>query len=186
MRTTALFYPGVVQQLLRLFSVVAVATLFGTLSLLLVPVQGSQDADVRIVTPAELQTANGVVDPNRIWLSIGGKVYDVSVGKTYYGPGGPYHAFAGRDAPVPFVTGIFTDEEAAKSWRDLTPSQLSSLHHWISFYDTHFEKNRKYPLVGHLQGTFYHADGTPTEERKEMLAAVEAAIAPKDRSKTEL
>lgn len=37
-------------------------------------------------------------DEGRILLSINRKVFDVTKGKNFYGPGGPYGNFAGRDA----------------------------------------------------------------------------------------
>jgi len=34
---------------------------------------------------------------DRIYLALGGKVYDVTKSAMFYGPGGAYHVFAGRD-----------------------------------------------------------------------------------------
>jgi membrane-associated progesterone receptor component len=33
----------------------------------------------------------------KIYLALGGKVYDVTKSAMFYGPGGAYHVFAGRD-----------------------------------------------------------------------------------------
>lgn len=46
-------------------------------------------------------------------MAVNGTVYDVSAAPSTYGPGGPYHIFAGRDATRAFVTGCFQ--------QDLTP-----------------------------------------------------------------
>lgn len=44
---------------------------------------------------------SGGADPSkRILLAIEGEVYDVTRGKNFYGPGGPYAIFAGRDASI--------------------------------------------------------------------------------------
>ena len=125
-------------------------------------------SDRVMITADELKVANGV-DSDKIWLSMAGNIYDVTEGKTFYGPGGPYHVFSGRDAPVPYVTGVFTEEEAAKSWRVLEPHQLKELKHWLSFYK---DKPDKYPQVGYLIGRFYTEDGVATKERSEFINAV--------------
>ena len=36
-------------------------------------------------------------DGEKIYLALGGKVYDVTKSAMFYGPGGAYHIFAGRD-----------------------------------------------------------------------------------------
>lgn len=38
------------------------------------------------------------------------EVFDVSAGAKYYGPGGGYHGFAGRDATKAFLNLCFTEE----------------------------------------------------------------------------
>ncbi|KAG8902499.1 hypothetical protein FRB99_004400 [Tulasnella sp. 403] len=48
-------------------------------------------------TPKTLYKYNGNDDP-RILLAIDRKVFDVTAGASFYGPGGPYGNFAGRDA----------------------------------------------------------------------------------------
>ena len=49
-------------------------------------------------------------------LALLGVVYDVSRGKEYYGPGGGYSFFAGRDASRAYVTGKF---EVSVDWKDV-------------------------------------------------------------------
>jgi membrane-associated progesterone receptor component len=48
-------------------------------------------------TPHELSEFDGQKN-KRILMGIRGRVYDVTVGAHFYGPGGPYGNFAGRDA----------------------------------------------------------------------------------------
>ena len=49
------------------------------------------------ITPDELAKHDGR-DPFRpVYLSIKGTVYDVTPGRSFYGPGGGYAAFAGRE-----------------------------------------------------------------------------------------
>jgi hypothetical protein len=101
-------------------------------------------------------------DGGAIWISIMGEVYDVSSGPEYYAPGAGYSAFAGKEGSVPFVTGIFTDEEMNKSLKHLTNMQLKQLNDWRGFY----KKEEKYPFVGLLQGRYYDENGKPTKSLK--------------------
>jgi predicted heme/steroid binding protein len=48
-------------------------------------------------TPTELAVFDGKTN-KRILMGIRGRVYDVTAGANFYGPGGPYGNFAGRDA----------------------------------------------------------------------------------------
>ncbi|KAG5925030.1 hypothetical protein E4U42_004481 [Claviceps africana] len=53
-------------------------------------------------------------DPSKpLYLAINGTIYDVSNGRRMYGPGGSYHALAGRDAARAFVTGCFAEDQTA-------------------------------------------------------------------------
>ena len=45
----------------------------------------------------ELKEYDGSDPSKPIYLAIRGRVYDVTVGKDFYEPGGPYHLFAGKD-----------------------------------------------------------------------------------------
>jgi membrane-associated progesterone receptor component len=51
----------------------------------------------KVYTPTTLEPFHGK-DGGRILLAISGVVYDVSAGANFYGPGGMYGNFAGRDA----------------------------------------------------------------------------------------
>ena len=49
-----------------------------------------------------------------MYLAIRGRVFDVSPGRNFYGPGGPYENFAGRDATRGLAKGSFDDEMLTK------------------------------------------------------------------------
>ena len=51
----------------------------------------------RTYTPRTLLPFNGAAD-GPIYVAVRGHVYDVTPGRQFYGPGGPYANFAGRDA----------------------------------------------------------------------------------------
>jgi predicted heme/steroid binding protein len=119
-------------------------------------------------------------DGGDIWISIMGEVYDVTSGRDFYGEGGPYSVFSGRDGSVPFITGVFTPEEAKKSLIDtLSAAQLVSLEQWRTFY----ADNEKYPLIGLLEGSLYDKDGNPTEELKTVRERIANFVPPEKKER---
>lgn len=65
------------------------------------------------MTDAELAAYDGTDPTKPIYLALNGSIYDVTAGKNYYGKGGMYGFFSGKDASRGFVTGCFDT--------DLTP-----------------------------------------------------------------
>ncbi|KAL9069178.1 MAG: hypothetical protein Q9161_005701 [Pseudevernia consocians] len=59
------------------------------------------------LTDRELSIYNGTDPTIPILLAVNGTIYDVSASPHFYGPGGSYSFFAGRDATRSFVTGCF-------------------------------------------------------------------------------
>ena len=81
-----------------------------------------------------------------LYLAINGSVYDVSVSRTIYGPGGPYSKFAGKDAARAWVTGCFgKPDEFTYDLREIDEKEArNAIQNWQDFYDNH----RKYWYVG--------------------------------------
>lgn len=114
------------------------------------------------------------MDEITIWISIMGEVYDVTEGTEYYSPGKSYSAFAGRDASVPFCTGKFTPEEAAKGPDVLKNSELPALADWRDFY----RKHNVYKFVGRLIDPRYFGEtGEPTEAMMQLQERIQIARA---------
>lgn len=98
------------------------------------------------LTDAQLELYDGSHPGEPIYVAVGGKVYDVSANPLTYGPGGPYHFFAGRDAARAFHTGCFQTD---LTWdvRGLDPEAVAKdIKGWQGF----FEKNSKYFYVGEV------------------------------------
>ncbi|KAK7208441.1 hypothetical protein BZA70DRAFT_273736 [Myxozyma melibiosi] len=101
----------------------------------------------RNFTDSELALYNGKTPGLPIYLAINSSVFDVSEGRTSYGPGGPYHIFAGRDATRAFVTGCFTSD-LTHDLRGIDEEKIKTdVAHWVGF----FEKSNKYWYVGHVE-----------------------------------
>ncbi|UKZ77260.1 hypothetical protein TrVFT333_004980 [Trichoderma virens FT-333] len=62
------------------------------------------------LTPEQLAAYDGKDTSKPVYIAINGTIFDVSVGRHIYGPGGSYSYFAGCDAARAFVTGCFADD----------------------------------------------------------------------------
>ncbi|CAG8502151.1 4761_t:CDS:2 [Ambispora leptoticha] len=89
-------------------------------------------------TLEELSKYDGSDPDLPIYLAINGEVFDVTQGRDYYGKGGSYGFFSGRDASRAYITGCFSSpSHLSHDLRGLTPDQLKSLEGWASFYRDH-------------------------------------------------
>jgi len=86
-----------------------------------------------------------------VYLAVRGRVFDVSSGRNFYGPGGPYENFAGRDASRGLACGSFDEDMLTKdldgpldTLSDLGQEEMEALRGW----EERFEE--KYLVVGKL------------------------------------
>jgi len=99
----------------------------------------------RDFTVAELKAYDGNQPDGRVLVAVNGTVYDVTRGKRFYGPGGPYAAFGGRDASRGLATFSVTASELEyDDLSDLTPPEMDSVREW------EMQFKEKYELVGRL------------------------------------
>jgi len=92
-------------------------------------------------------------EPKPVYLSVAGKVFDVSSGREFYGPGGPYELFAGHECGVALAKMSFETEHLDDiAGCQKTPAgklsyvEADELDNWV----TKFEHFKCYPVVGAL------------------------------------
>lgn len=104
----------------------------------------------RTYTPHTLLPFDGQ-EGRPVFLAVRGRVFDVSSGRNFYGPGGPYENFAGRDASRGLASHSFDESMLTKNLDgpldpldDLTAEQLDAVQGWEERFDS------KYLVVGRL------------------------------------
>ncbi|KAF9889968.1 hypothetical protein FE257_006842 [Aspergillus nanangensis] len=104
----------------------------------------------RTFVPTTLLEFNGEGERG-VYLAVRGRVFDVTPGKNFYGPGGPYENFAGRDASRGLAFQSFDKEMLTEDLhgplddlKDLEPEQVENLQSWEERF------LEKYLVVGKL------------------------------------
>lgn len=118
-------------------------------------------------TPRTLVQYNGT-NGQPVFLAIRGKVFDVTPGRNFYGPGGPYENFAGRDATRGLAMNSF-DEEVLTQDLDGPLDSLDGLgsDEWESLSGWEETFTGKYMIVGKLAPA-----GSPEVKEAEKLGAL--------------
>ena len=106
----------------------------------------------RTYTPRSLLPYNGTSAPDApVYFAVRGRVFDVSRGRNFYGPGGPYANFAGRDASRGLACGSFDEDMLTEdldgpldTLADLGPDEMEALRGWEERF------LEKYDVVGRL------------------------------------
>lgn len=97
------------------------------------------------MTLQDIRKYDGTNTDGRILVAVNGKVFDVTQGKNFYGPGGPYHAFAGHDASRGLATfSVDSAKEEYDDLSDLNPMEMESVREW------EMQFTEKYHYVGRL------------------------------------
>ncbi|CAF2087200.1 BnaA06g19120D [Brassica napus] len=78
-------------------------------------------------------------------MAIKGQIYDVSQSRVFYGPGGPYALFAGKDASRALAKMSFEENDLTGDISGLGPFELDALQDW------EYKFMSKYVKVGTTQ-----------------------------------
>lgn len=86
-----------------------------------------------------------------VYLAVQSRVYDVTPGRQFYGPSGPYANFAGRDASRGLACGSFDEDMLTENLhgpldtlKDLGDEEMEALRGWEEMF------RGKYTEVGRL------------------------------------
>ncbi|XP_021919132.1 membrane-associated progesterone receptor component 1 [Zootermopsis nevadensis] len=96
-------------------------------------------------TVEELRKYDGTGPDGRILVAVNGNVFDVTKGKRYYGPGGPYSAFGGHDASRGLATfSVMSSKDEYDDLSDLNTMEMDSVREW------EMQFKERYDYVGRL------------------------------------
>ncbi|KAB1210718.1 Membrane steroid-binding protein 2 [Morella rubra] len=113
------------------------------------------------ISEEELLQYNGSDPKKPLLMAIKGQIYDVSQSRLFYGPGGPYALFAGKDASRALAKMSFEDKDLTGDITGLGPFELEALQDW------EYKFMSKYVKVGTVKKSVPVTDGAPTGEPEE-------------------
>ncbi|KAK3039278.1 hypothetical protein RJ639_027982 [Escallonia herrerae] len=119
------------------------------------------------ISEEELKAYDGSDPKKPLLMAIKGQIYDVSQSRMFYGPGGPYALFAGKDASRALAKMSFEDKDLNGDLSGLGVFELEALQDW------EYKFMSKYVKVGTIK-TVPVTDGSATVEP---AAATEGDVA---------
>ncbi|KAG6537747.1 membrane steroid-binding protein 1-like [Zingiber officinale] len=99
------------------------------------------------VSEVELLAYDGSDRKKPLLMTIKGQIYDVSQSRMFYGPGGPYALFAGKDASRALAKMSFELQDLTGDLSGLSPFELEALRDWENKFMS------KYTKVGTVKQT---------------------------------
>jgi membrane-associated progesterone receptor component len=96
------------------------------------------------LTPEQLLSFNGSDPSQPLLLAIRGRIYDVSSGRDFYGPGGAYNVFAGRECARALAIMKVALEECNAYLDDVDEKAIKTLNDWEA------KLSAKYAIVGEV------------------------------------
>ncbi|KAF7147331.1 hypothetical protein RHSIM_Rhsim03G0179500 [Rhododendron simsii] len=117
------------------------------------------------ITEEELRAYDGNDATKPLLMAIKGQIYDVSQSRMFYGPGGPYALFAGKDASRALAKMSFEDKDLTGDISGLGPFELDALQDW------EYKFMSKYVKVGTIKNTVPVTDGPSHGEPVEATEA---------------
>ncbi|XVF53626.1 hypothetical protein PTKIN_Ptkin05aG0113600 [Pterospermum kingtungense] len=110
------------------------------------------------ITEEELKQYDGSDSKKPLLMAIKGQIYDVSQSRMFYGLGGPYALFAGKDASRALAKMSFEEKDLTGDISDLGPFELEALQDW------EYKFMSKYVKVGTIKKTVPVTEGDDSGE----------------------
>ncbi|KAK1366607.1 Membrane steroid-binding protein 2 [Heracleum sosnowskyi] len=110
------------------------------------------------ITEEELRGYDGADPDKPLLMAIKSQIYDVSQSRMFYGPGGPYALFAGKDASRALAKMSFEDSDLTSDLTGLGVFELEALQDW------EYKFMSKYVKVGTIKKTVPVTDKSTTPE----------------------
>lgn len=107
----------------------------------------SDTREVGEITLEELRGYTGADVTRPILLAVRGKIFDVSRGRDFYGPGGGYNLFAGHECACALAKMSLQTEDLHGDLSGVTPEQLGYLREWEDKFNEKYTVN---PQVGSI------------------------------------
>jgi membrane-associated progesterone receptor component len=98
------------------------------------------EAEVRDYSLDELSEYDGTDPSKPLLVAVRGHVYDVNRGRDFYGPGGPYAMFAGKDCTRALAKVSFDEELFTGDIQDLESEELEKLDEWIETFEGKYRR----------------------------------------------
>ncbi|XP_058203539.1 probable steroid-binding protein 3 [Rhododendron vialii] len=96
------------------------------------------------LTLQQLKQYDGTNPSKPIYLAMKGRIFDVTTGKSFYGPGGDYAMFAGKDASRALAKMSKDEDDVVGSLHGLSDKEMGVLNDWEKKFEA------KYPIVGRV------------------------------------
>ncbi|KAA8539906.1 hypothetical protein F0562_026598 [Nyssa sinensis] len=110
------------------------------------------------ISEEELKAYDGKDSKKPLLMAIKGQIYDVSQSRMFYGPGGPYALFAGKDASRALAKMSFEEKDLTGDISGLGPFEVEALQDW------EYKFMSKYVKVGTVKKSVPLTDGSSTGE----------------------
>ncbi|KAH0455504.1 hypothetical protein IEQ34_015536 [Dendrobium chrysotoxum] len=114
------------------------------------------------ITEEELIAYDGSDPKKPLLMAIKGQIYDVTQSRMFYGPGGPYALFAGKDASRALAKMSFEQKDLTGDISGLGPFELEALQDW------EYKFMSKYVKVGTVKKPVPVTDGSESANASEI------------------